>query len=230
MPLVCATALPAFPPATAEKRLSALCARWERNLAPRVSPAQMAHCRRFAQGADALRARASRLLARLLALSALPREATLDMDEAGRPLVTGAPGWRAAFTHSGAAAFCLLCAPGEGAAASPGAPALDAEARGAASATDRAFAAPAPSPGFSLRRWVLAEALFKARGAEPPLWESVAGAAHAGTPRRLGFWQSGDARFCWRFLPAPGHVLCVAFPGEAVPPLPLRWRHWQELV
>ncbi|MDE7241087.1 hypothetical protein [Desulfovibrio sp.] len=229
MPLVYATALPSLPLAVEEPSLRHLCVAWERAAAPRLSPGQRAHCRRFAPTGDALRARASRLLARLLALRALPEGAVLDLDAQGRPLVAGAPGWGAAFTHSGKAAFCLVCAPGETPAASPAQMALDAETGKTPPPADRAFAAPAPTQDLRLRRWVLAEALYKALGAPPARWTAIAAAAHAGAAQRRGIWRTDGARLCWRFLAAPGHLLCAAFPGEAVWPLRLRWRPWQEL-
>lgn len=230
MPVVYATALPTFPRPAEEAALRQLCAHWEHAAAPRLSPAQRAHCRRFHPGGGALRARASRLLARLLALRALPAGALLDMDAHGRPLVAGAPGWQAAFTHSGSAAFCLLSAPGETLADSPVPVALDAEAWGSPAPGDRAFAAPAPAQDASLRRWVLAEALYKALGALPARWDAVAATAHAGAAQRQGFWQPDGARLCWRFLAAPGHLLCAAFPGTASPRLRLRWLHWKLLT
>lgn len=230
MPLVYATALPTFPPPAEEAALRQLCALWEHAAAPRLSPAQRAHCRRFNAGGPALRARASRLLARLLALSALPAGGGLDMDAQGRPLVTGAPGWQAAFTHSGSTAFCLICAPGEVLADSPVRVALDAEAWATAAPGDRAFAAPARTPQASLRRWVLAEALYKALGAPPTRWAAVAAAAHAGAAQRWGLWLTHGACLCWRFLAAPGHLLYAALPGTAAPPLRLRWLHWKLLT
>ncbi|MBD5557491.1 MAG: hypothetical protein HDQ92_02715 [Desulfovibrio sp.] len=230
MPVVYASALPTVPLPDEEAALRQLCARWERADVPRLSPAQRAHYGRFRSGGAALRARASRLLARLLALRALPAGAVLDMDADGRPLVTGAPGWQVAFTHSGNAAFCLICAPGELQGASPGLPALDAEAWGTHQPGDRAFAAPAPTPAASLRRWVLAEALYKALGATPARWAAVAAAAHAGATQRRGLWQADGVCLCWRFLAAPGHVLCAALPGTAFPRLGLRWLHWQMLA
>ena len=230
MPIVYATALPAFSPPAEEAALRPLCARWERAAAPRLSPAQRAHCRRFHSGGGALRARASRLLARLLALRALPEGAALDMDAQGRPLVTDAPGWQAAFTHSGSAAFCLICGPGEAWGESPVSMALDAEAWGAPPPGDRAFAAPTPTQAASLRRWVLAEVLFKALGAPPACWTAVAVAAHAGAGRRQGIWQADGARLGWRVLAAPGHLLCTALPGAAVPRLRLCWLHWKVLA
>lgn len=234
MPLVCATPLPAFAAATHAGRLRALCERWERQAGPRLSPRALAHCRRFAPVAggagDALRARASRLIGRLLALRALPEDALLDMDAEGRPLVRGSPGWTAAFTHSGRAAFCLICAPGEAMPNACGAAAVDAEARAAPAPTDRAFAAPAPGTDASLRRWVLAESMFKALGASPHLWGAVAAAAHEHASERAGAWEAGDERLCWQFLAAPGHILCVTLPGAPARPMRLRWLPWQCLA
>lgn len=230
MPLLCATALPAFAPDTAEARLRRLCARWDGLASPRLSPGQRAHCRRFAPAGAGLAARASRLLARLLALRALPPSAILDMDAEGRPLVRGAPGWQVAFSHSGTAAFCLVCAPGEAPPRSGGTPALDAEARGTAPPGDRAFDAPAPTQAASLRRWLLAEALFKALGAAPARWGAVAATAHEHAGERAGTWASGGAHLSWQVLAAPGHFLCVTLPGSEIPPLPLRWLPWRILA
>ena len=230
MSIVYATALPCFPKDAEEGRLRELCARLERAAAPRLSPGQRVHCRRFAPRGEALRARCSRLMARLLALRALPLGANLDRDAAGRPCAAGAPGWQIAFSHSGCAAFCLVRAPGEmpGGASQP--IALDAEAWTAPASCDRAFAAPAPARGAQLRRWLLAEALFKALGAEPARWGHVAAAAQAGAVLRRGTWQAHGARLGWRFLPAPGHLLCVVHPGSAPARTGLRWLPWQVLA
>lgn len=231
MPLVCAAALPHLPPASAEQRLRQLCARWEALLAPRLSPAQRAHCRRFAASGATLGARASRLLGRLLALRALPGEPLLDRDDRGRPLVRGAPGWRIAFSHSGGAAFCLVVAPGEARETSGAAPALDAEAPAELPPTGRCFSAPAASPAAALRRWTLAEALFKSLGCNATDWAAVARAAEGGAALRAGNWQ-GAPGLGWRFAAAPGHLLCVALPG-ALPSsiiINVRWLVWQSLT
>lgn len=229
MPIVYASPLPVFPPATADDRLRPLCRHFERAAFPRLSPRQRAHCARFAPGGAALRARVSRLLARLLALRALPEGTVLERDKDGRPRVTGAPGWKVAFAHSGRAAFCLLCAPGETESPGRSAPALDAEALANAPRGDRAFAEAARDPARCLRRWLLAEALFKARGAPAVLWGDVAAAAHAGAGKRRGFWQTGAGGLGWYFLPAPGHLLCVALPGRGRTPPRLRWIPWHAL-
>lgn len=237
MPLVCATALPRFGGASdAPPRLQGLCARFETRAQGRLAPAQLAHCRRFAGQGAALRARASRLLARLLALRMLPPHAGLDMDDAGRPFVTGAPGWAVAFSHSGHAAFCLLAPPRETALYPAGSAcaALDAEAREALPPGDRAFPAPAVSTAPALRRWVLAEALYKALGAAPDRWARAAAFAHAAAgawpPGRWGVWHGEGAVLSWRLLPVPGHWLCAAFPGAPAHPVRLRWLPWQGLA
>lgn len=230
MPFIYATALPVFATATAEARLRALCARWESVARPRLATGQLGHCRDFVPWGEALRACASRLLARLLALRALPEGALLDMDAEGRPLIRGAAGWRVAFSHSGRAAFCLVCAPGEANLSARGMPALDAEAWPSPAPTDRAFTVPAPSPAASLRRWVLAEALFKALGAPPSLWNEVAAIAHAHASERSGAWERGNPRLFWHVLAAPGHVLCVALPLQSPTPLRLHWLPWQSLA
>ncbi|MBD5416401.1 MAG: hypothetical protein HDR50_01710 [Desulfovibrio sp.] len=230
MPLLLAAALPDFGAARAAPRLAELCGRWERDLAPRLAPAQLAHCRRFGQGGSAPRARASRLLARLLALRALPGSATLEMDERGRPRVAGAPGWRVAFSHSGAAAFCLVLTPGETAGRPAGYSAVDAEPADGMPSTDRGFAAPAPTPQAGLRRWLLAEALFKALGGAPESWQAAARAAHDGARQGAGYCTLAGARLSWRFVVAPGHALCVALPGDAPFPVDLRWLTWQSFL
>lgn len=232
MPLVSASALPGFADAPDGHRLRCLCARWERRAAPRLSPGQLAHIRRFRPSGDALSARVSRLLARLLAMQALPAGARLGMDAAGRPRVSGAPGWEVAFSHSGRAAFCLVRPPEETRATPCGsaAAALDAEALWAPPPSDRVFAGPARSPRASLRRWALAEALFKALGARPALWTAAAAAAHAGAGRRAGAWLWEGNRLHWLRLACPGHALCVALPGAAAVPVRLRWLDWHALA
>lgn len=230
MPLVLAAPLPGFAAPCAEGRLAALCARWEHSLAPHLSAPQRAHCRRFGEGGGALWARASRLLARLLALRALPGGSVLDMDDKGRPRLAGAPGWHIAFSHSGRAAFCLVLTPAELAGHPPGEPALDAEAAGALPATARAFAAPAPTPRADFRRWLLAEALFKALGAAPEHWKNAAHAAQRGANRPAGGCIIRGKQLSWRFVPAPGHELCVALPGGAPFAVGLRWRAWQSFL
>lgn len=230
MPLVLAAPLPDLAPPMAGGRLSRLCARWERILAPRLSPGQITHCRRFYNEGEALKARASRLLARLLALRVLPRGCSLDMDELSRPRVDCAPGWHVAFSHSGRAAFCLVLAPGDTGQLPQGHSALDAEAVGNLPPTDRGFAAPAPTPRAGLRRWLLAEALFKALGASPELWKIAACAAHGAPGRTAGCSRMAGAPFSWRFLPAPGHALCVAFPGGEPFSVGLRWLPWQSFL
>ncbi|MDE5880019.1 MAG: 4'-phosphopantetheinyl transferase superfamily protein [Desulfovibrio sp.] len=233
MPLVCAAALPRFPPDSAEQRLRRLCARWEALLKPRLSPAQLAHCRRFGERGAPLEARASRLLARLLALRALPEGALVDTDAPGRPSVCGAPGWNVAFSHSGRAAFCLILAPGETQEPSDAgaAPALDAEAVGALPPTDRCFSSPSTSPAVALRRWTLAEALFKALGCPAGQWAAVARAAERGAAFRAGFWQGPG--LAWRFAPTPGHLVCVALPGalpSSTTSINVHWFTWQSLT
>lgn len=237
MPLVCAVPLPSLTHARNDsRRLGRLCALWEARAATRLSPAQLAHCRRFADNAAGALARASRLLARLVALRLLPPGAGLDMDGTGRPRVTDAPGWDVAFSHSGVAAFVLLSPPGETPPPSGGwaRAALDAEAPRATAPGDRAFPAAAASPAAGLRRWVLTEALFKALGAGGGHWGPAAGFAHAavgtGRPQRAGVWKRDGAVLAWRLCAAPGHWLCVALPGRGRRPARLRWLPWQALA
>lgn len=227
MPLVCATALPVYAKASAERRLRQLCSHWERCVAPRLSFLQLAHCRRFYPCGNALGARASRLLARLLALHALPKTASLDMDSVGRPLVCGVPGWEVAFSHSGHAAFCLLQSPEEMTPDWPSKGALDAEPLEGAPPADRGFPGPASSPRAALRRWVLAEALFKALGSRPACWAAVAAAAHKGAAQRTGIWRHKSWILSWRLLVVPGHPLCVVLPNAPATPIHLRWFTWQ---
>lgn len=232
MPLVYACALPGFADSPARDRLRCLSARWERRAAPHLSPEQLAHIRRFRPSGDALLARVSRLLARLLAVRALPGSARLDMDAAGRPRVCGAPGWEVAFSHSGRAAFCLARSPEEtrGSAGAAVTAALDAEALSSPPPADLVFAGPARSPRASLRRWTLAEALFKALGARPALWTATAAAAHTGAGQRAGVWLWEGQRLRWLRLPCPGHALCVALPDAAAAPVRLRWLAWHALA
>lgn len=244
MPLILATALPASPPEWGEARLRALCARWERLMAPWLSPGERAHCHRFAPRGAALRARASRLLVRLLAFRALPPTARLDRDAQGRPLVAGAPGWWVAFSHSGHAAFCLALAPGEVPHEEPGAtrPALDAEALAAPftpGSHDRAFpkdcvgacgvVLDGASPAWPLRRWLLAEALFKATGASASVWGRVAAFADEHAGERAGIFETQGTRLGWRFAALPGHMLCVTLPERVPSPLRTGWFAWQAL-
>lgn len=230
MPLILAAPLPSFAAPGDQAGVSRLCARWERHLAPRLSPCQLAHCSRFGNDGDALRARASRLLARLLVLRVLPQGSLLDMDERGRPRVTGACGWQIAFSHSGHAAFCLVLQPSETARLPEGRPALDAEATDAPPSTDRGFLAPAPTSRAALRRWLLAEALFKGLGAPPEHWKAAAVAAHGGAGRAAGRCTLAGAQFTWRFVPAPGHALCVALSGGEPFSAALRWLAWQSFL
>lgn len=204
-------------PQTAEPRLREWCATWERTLTPRLSCAQLEHIRRFRLTGAPLRARASRLLARLLALDALPPGTVLDMDALGRPVSAGAPDWLVAFSHSGLAAFCLVvpARPHAGEAphtaprgrVPPLVPALDAEAVG-----------PGQMSRAEARDWTLFEALLKAAG------------SGAGTRRTPGPdpFRAGE-QWGHRFLCLPGHQLCVALPGMRPPRMRLSWRQWRSL-
>lgn len=111
------------------------CNRLEAAMLPWLSPLQFAHLQCFGSGEAALKARCSRLLARALLIRLVMAAAQLsqrtlatdgacnaqqdvhdahmawlsleglDMDYLGRPVL---PGWRAAFSHSGQAAFCAV--------------------------------------------------------------------------------------------------------------------------
>lgn len=111
------------------------CTRLEKVIVPWLSPVQLNHLQCFGSSDAALKARCSRLLARALLIRLImaathasiitrgtadgaksPQQHPdidshmewlslngLDMDYLGRPVM---PGWRAAFSHSGHAAFC----------------------------------------------------------------------------------------------------------------------------
>ncbi|MDD4701537.1 MAG: 4'-phosphopantetheinyl transferase superfamily protein [Desulfovibrio sp.] len=122
-------------PLLKKQALQHWCNRLEAAMLPWLSPLQFAHLQCYGSGEAALKARCSRLLARALLVRLVmaavqrsqrtlatdgackaqqePHDAHmawlslegLDMDYLGRPVL---PGWRAAFSHSGQAAFCAI--------------------------------------------------------------------------------------------------------------------------
>ena len=195
----------ALPP-VAEEELRRLCSLWETIAASRLSAAQARHIRRFRLEGEALRARASRLAARLLLMRGMEMlglaPEILDRDNQGRPLIKGCS---ASFSHSGQAAFCALAA-GENLPLG-----VDAEARDSAPPAPRAFSIDgknAPTPEDARRRWIVKEALGKALGTGIRGDPALMPAAKRG--QRAGVTHCAHCRLAWRILPYPGHWLAVA--------------------
>ena len=229
-------------PAGSSKELEVWRCALEAMLEPWLDDRQLAHVRRFGRSPngqteageaqqDLLRAALSRLLARAQLVTHTAQQAKaadsspagplsqLGMDTQGRPLF---PGWHAAFSHSGEAAFCALCPAPADAAVTPHAihpHALDAESLLSPPPSLNAFA-PAELPrreaGLSpqsihreaLRRWTIKEALLKASGLG--LGMDPARVPTGGFGQRAGIWHGPMGIFCWRSLPCPGHWLSVA--------------------
>lgn len=232
-------------PAGSSKELEGWRCALEAVLEPWLSERQLAHVRRFGRSPngqteareaqqDVLRAALSRLLARAQLVTHAAQQAKarssplagplpqLGMDTQGRPLF---PGWHAAFSHSGEAAFCALCPAPADAAVAPHA--LDAESLLSPPPALNAFA-PAELPqrearresrreaGLSpqsihreaLRRWTIKEALLKASGLG--LGMDPARVPTGSFGQRAGIWHGPMGIFCWRSLPCPGHWLSVA--------------------
>ena len=224
-------------PAGSSKELEGWRCAFEAVLEPWLDDRQLAHVRRFGRSPngqakagetqhDVLRAALSRLFARAQLVTYTAQQATavdstlagplpqLGMDTQGRPLF---PGWHAAFSHSGEAAFCALCTAPTDTVVPPHA--LDAESLFSPPPAPNAFA-PAElarrEAGFSqqginreaLRRWTIKEALLKASGLG--LGMDPARVATGILGQRAGIWRGPMGVFYWRSLPCPGHWLSVA--------------------
>lgn len=194
------------------------CTRLEEVVVPWLSPLQLNHLQCFGSSDAALKARCSRLLARALLIRLVmaathasiitrgtadaaqrPRQHPgmdshmewlslngLDMDYLGRPVM---PGWRAAFSHSGQAAFCAafhLGHEGENQSCHQGHDTPDSEAlqefRPCLAVDAESLFNPPPAPRAysskeltaplakesrirdALRRWTIKEALLKSAG------------------------------------------------------------------
>ena len=199
-----------------------------------------------AAGQRPLEAALSRLMARAQLITAValptahgwPQAAVggtlpiIAMDTLTRPLLAG---WQSGFSHSGAAAFCVL-APATGEACT--ALAVDAEAITSPPPDVSAFAAnelTAPRgltqtsiARDALRRWTIKEALLKAAGlglGMPPALVPTGGSG-----QRTGLWRGPLGLFGWRVAPCPGHWLCVAQTGKIPPPPRILWQTPCELL
>lgn len=229
-------------PAGSSKELEGWRCALEAALKPWLDERQLAHVRRFGRSPkglteakeaqqDVLRAAVSRLFVRAQLVAYAAQQTTaadstlagplpqLGMDTQGRPLF---PGWHAAFSHSGEAAFCALYpAPADTAVAPHVIPphALDAEsllspppAPNAYAPTELARREASLSPQSinreALRRWTIKEALLKASGLGLGMDPARVPTGRFG--QRAGFWRGPMGIFCWRSLPCPGHWLSVA--------------------
>jgi len=156
----------------------------------------------------------------------------ITMDNRTRPLLAG---WQSGFSHSGAAAFCVL------------APATD-ETRTAIAVDAEAITSPPPDASAfaaneltalrslsqtgidrdALRRWTIKEALLKAAGlglGMPPALVPTGGSG-----QRAGLWRGPLGLFGWRVAPCPGHWLCVAQTGKIPQPPRILWQTPCELL
>lgn len=224
-------------PAGSSKELEGWRCALEAALEPWLDERQLAHVRRFGRSPngqaearetqqDVLRAALSRLFARAQLVTYAAQQTTtanpplagqmpqMGMDTQGRPHF---PGWHAAFSHSGEAAFCALCPASANDVLTPHA--LDAESLLSQPPAASAFA-PAEQPrreaGLSqqsinreaLRRWTIKEALLKASGLG--LGMDPARVSTGGFGQRAGIWHGPMGAFYWRSLPCPGHWLSMA--------------------
>lgn len=245
------------------------CAHLEEVLVPWLSPAQLSHLQCFGSSDAALKARCSRLLARALLIRLVmaathasiitrgaadaaksPRQHAdmyshmawlslegLDRDYLGRPVM---PGWRAAFSHSGHAAFCAAFRLGHESKNPPchqNAGQLDAETlqdfRPCLAVDAESLLNPPPDPRAysgkeltaplakescvrdALRRWTIKEALLKSAGLGLSRDPALVNSGFFGQRR-------GRAQFCHE-----GSKGFALGPGSARQTIPCRHIGWQ---
>ena len=220
--------LPAAPP----PRLVDSCRAWENFLAPWMLPAQQAHLRAFGGSAPALKAKLSRLGARLLALRQTGWKEPLARDASGRAIFPRS-GATAAFAHAEGAAFCLSRG------LRPGPLALDAEkapledAAATRSFLERLYpslagAGPDPGPEWTIALWLAFECVHKihsARGLGVDLAALLGRQARGFPPESVWLPELG---LHMRFLKIGSWRLCAAS-GEPFPEQLFRgWRSLSE--
>lgn len=205
-PLVLGAPLPDASPAF----LRIIIRKWEKALGPYISPRQRAWLEGFGWDGQALYARASRCLARLLAIRATGG-AFLDMDGHGAPFFRKGPAL--SFSHGGEAAFCLLSPGKAGETALDAAPAEPLEASALAFYFGKLHPAFAncTDKNFLLRLWLLHEASLKISDFRNPesqkrLFTSIA---------EKGLDCGRGAGLSWHFFVFPGRRLCMASAGGA---------------
>ena len=245
------------------------CTHLEEVLMPWLSPAQLSHLQCFGSSDAALKARCSRLLARALLIRLVmaathasiitrgtadaaqsPRQHAdmyshmawlslkgLDIDYLGRPVM---PGWRAAFSHSGHAAFCAAFHLGHEDKNQPchqNTESLDSEAlqefRPCLAVDAESLVNPPPDPRAysdkelaaplakesstrdALRRWTIKEALLKSAGLGLSRDPALVSSGFSGQRR-------GRAQFCHE-----GSKGFALGPGSARQTIPCRHIGWQ---